>query len=151
MSVLVYLFVNNVYELRRRWAIRRIYCQTFLKQNFDDRMSEVSFVVHSDVLFVPIQSSISNIVFDFSWIGSIVRVSFRDQIVEAAAKGPYIYFVEKHVLRAVFKDFRSAVVQMARKALILEQLFEIIRHSNQIELNDFIMDMNSCRVNITEN
>ena len=114
-------------------------------------MSEVSFVVHSDVLLIPIQSSISNIVFDFSRIGSIVRVSFRDQIVEAAAKGPYIYLVEKHVLRTVFKNFRSAVVQMTRKTLILEQLFEVVWHSNQIKLNDFVMDMNSCRVNITEN
>lgn len=40
---------------------------------------------------------------------------------------------------------------MPAERLIFQELFEIVWHSDQVELDLPVLEMNSCRVNVSEN
>ena len=40
---------------------------------------------------------------------------------------------------------------MSREALVLQQFFEIVRHTDHVELDDAVLQMDPCGMNVSEN
>lgn len=127
-----------------------VWIQAALQKLLDYWVPVVAHIVLANVLMVPVESPLSDVLLDLLGILSVKGISLGDEVVKAAAKGPDVHLRVQAVLWAILEYFRCRVIQMAAKALILEQLLEVVRHADQVELDQRIAQVNSRRMDVSE-
>jgi len=132
LNVLGNQAVNAVDELAGGGPLAVVGIEAVLEELLDDGVPIVSVIVLAKVLLVAVEPALANILLDLKRILAIKRVPLGDQVVEAAAEGPDVHFRIQEVIGAVLQDFRRRIIKMATKALILQQLLEVVRHANEI-------------------
>ena len=113
-------------------------------------MSWLSTIIFTNILFISIDLAISDVVLDLHWVLTVEGISLSVQVVQAASQTPNVHFVCQHVLLTMFQDFRCRVVEVATESFIFKQLFKVIWHSDQVELDCALEQVNSSWVNISE-
>jgi hypothetical protein len=81
---------------------------------------------------------------------AVERVALGSDVVEATAYCPYVRLPRQLVIWATREDLRSSVLQMAGKAGALEQFTEIVRHANEVPLDQAILQVDARWVQIAE-
>ena len=71
---------------------------------------------------------------NFLGVFAFERVFLGTEVVKTAAKRPDIDFFSK--LHLLLNEFRSRIVNMTTEILFFEKFFEVIRHSDEVELRD---------------
>ena len=115
-------------------------------------MSLFTAIIAIDEVVILVQTSIQYVVLGLLVADTIEWVPLCCQIIQRAAQRPYIYFVRQvgNIFEIVQEDLGSGVVDVAREVMILQQLLEVVRHADEVQLNLATIQMYSAWVDITE-